>query len=150
MIGIRRATPDFLKVLTELLHEYRLFYGQDSNKKDCKRFLKERFQKNDSVIFIGTYEGKPVGFTQLYPSFSTVSLKPLLILNDLFVHPDYRNKGVAKALLEEAKTHCIFEKNKGLSLETALDNPAQKLYESLGWIKDEEMLHYFWTNPEKN
>lgn len=150
MIGIRRATPDFLKELTELLHEYRLFYGQDSNKKDCKRFLKERFQKKDSVIFIGTYEGKPVGFTQLYSSFSTVSLKPLLILNDLFVHPDYRNKGVAKALLEEAKTHCIFEKNKGLALETALDNPAQKLYESLGWIKDEEMLHYFWTNPEKN
>lgn len=148
MIGIRRATPDFLEALTELFHEYRVFYGQDSKRKDCKKFVKQRLQLNDSVIFIGTYEGKAVGFTQLYPSFSTVSLRPLLILNDLYVHPDYRKKGIATALLEEAKTHCMFEKNKGLALETAIDNPAQKLYESLGWKKDQAMFHYFWTNPE--
>ena len=148
MIGIRRATPDFLDALTELFHKYRVFYKQDSRKKDCKKFLKRRLQLNDSVIFLGTYAGKPVGFMQLYPSFSSVSLQPLLILNDLFVHPDFRNKGIASALLEEAKTHCIFENNKGLVLETATDNPAQKLYESQGWELDQSMLHYFWKNPK--
>ncbi|HAI44518.1 MAG TPA: GNAT family N-acetyltransferase, partial [Maribacter sp.] len=33
---------------------------------------------------------------------------------------------------------------KGLALETAIDNPAQKLYEKLDWEKDSHCFHYFW------
>ena len=86
-----------------------------------------------------------MGFTQLYPSFSSVSLKATLILNDLYVHETNRNTGVAKTLLNTAKTYCNNNNFKGLALETATDNPAQYLYEKQGGKKDIHSFHYFWA-----
>ncbi|MEM7381595.1 MAG: GNAT family N-acetyltransferase, partial [Bacteroidota bacterium] len=86
-----------------------------------------------------------IGFTQLFTSFSSVSMQAVYILNDLFVDPEYRKQGVGELLLNRAKDHCIEYNYKGLALETAVDNPAQKLYERLGWVKDSHCFHYFWT-----
>ncbi len=72
-------------------------------------------------------------------------MKPILILNDLFVHNEHRKKGIGEALLERAKAYCKENQYKGLALETAIDNPAQSLYERLGWPKDMHCFHYFWT-----
>ena len=85
---------------------------------------------------------KPAGFTQLYPSFSSVSLRRLWILNDLFVAPSARGHGVGAALLARARVWAEETWAKGLVLETAVDNPAQRLYESMGWRRDEAALHY--------
>lgn len=84
-------------------------------------------------------------FVQLYFTFSSVTLEPSLILNDLFVDPKYRNKNIGQGLLLKAQEYCTKHKYKGLALETAIDNPAQNLYEKLGWKKDVHCFHYFWS-----
>jgi ribosomal protein S18 acetylase RimI-like enzyme len=146
-IQIVQAEDIHIPELVPLLDAYRRFYKQPSDEMAAQQFLEERFRNKESVIFIALVEGKAAGFTQLYKSFSTVSLQPLLILNDLYVPAEYRNKGIGKALLLESQEYCRRKNYKGLGLETAIDNPAQKLYEQLGWEKDSHCFHYFWTVP---
>lgn len=142
---IIRATIDNLDILVPLFDGYRVFYNQKSNPEAARKFLNERFQKEDSVIFLATAsDGLGLGFTQLYPSFSSVSMQRTYILNDLFVSSEARKKGIGEALMERAKLFAKNEGSKGLTLETAIDNPAQKLYERLGWKKDAHVNHYTW------
>ncbi|MBI3440635.1 MAG: GNAT family N-acetyltransferase, partial [Proteobacteria bacterium] len=89
-------------------------------------------------IFLALAAAEVAGFVQLYPSFSSLLLKPLWIVNDLFVSPQYRGQGIAKELLRTVKTFAQKTKARGLTLQTAIDNiPAQRLYESLGWAREE-------------
>ncbi|VAW09878.1 hypothetical protein MNBD_BACTEROID03-67 [hydrothermal vent metagenome] len=99
------------------------------------------------MVFIA-FDDEPVGFTQLYTTFSSVSLQPVFILNDLYVSKAYRGKGIGEALLNHAKDFCKKSGHKGLALETATDSPAQQLYEKLGWKKDLDCFHYFWTSKQ--
>jgi ribosomal protein S18 acetylase RimI-like enzyme len=144
MINIVRAKEEHIPILIPLLDKYRVFYGQISDEEAAQSFLENRMKNKDSVIFIAIDEGSPAGFTQLYTSFSTVSLKPLFILNDLYVYHKFRNRGIGEVLLNHAKEYCKLLEYKGLALETAINNPAQKLYERLGWNKNTTSLHYFW------
>ncbi|HBY68373.1 MAG TPA: GNAT family N-acetyltransferase, partial [Flavobacteriaceae bacterium] len=96
------------------------------------------------IFMAFTSENEAVGFTQLYPSFSSVSVQRTYILNDLFVSKEYRGKGIGEALLNHAKQFAKKEGSKGLTLETETNNPAQHLYERLGWKKDEHTFHYTW------
>jgi len=84
-----------------------------------------------------------LGFTLLYPTWSSLSLRPWWNLNDLYVVPEARKRGVARALMERARRLAEETGASGLGLETAKDNfPAQKLYEQLGWKRDEEFFRY--------
>lgn len=145
MITIKQATLNELADVVPLFDNYRVFYKQTANKKAASEFLKDRINKKESVIFVAYHDGTPVGFTQLYQTFSSVSLQPYLILNDLFVLQNHRQKNIGSELLNRAKKYCIEMGQKGLALETAIDNPAQKLYEKLEWEKDSHCFHYFWT-----
>ncbi len=144
MINIIQAKEEHIPILIPLLDKYRIFYGQNSDEQEAQRFLEARIKNKDSIIFIAFYDGSPAGFTQLYSSFSTVSLKPIFILNDLYVYNEFRKKGIGEVLLNSAKDYCILLEYKGLALETAINNPAQKLYERLGWKKNTSSLYYFW------
>ena len=146
-MNINKAHIEHLDLIVPLFDAYRVFYRQESDKDAAKQFLFERLKNNDSIIFVALIENKAGGFTQLYPSFSSVSMQPIYILNDLFVDKNYRKQGIGVALLEKAKELCRNSKFKGLSLQTETTNPAQSLYESLGWKKDPD-LQYFWTNDE--
>ena len=139
------ATIDNLEKLLPLFEGYRKFYQQAPNNEVASKFLSNRFNKKDSVIFI-YYDDNEVthGFTQLYPSFSSVSMQHTFILNDLFVHPNYRGKRIGKALMNHAKKFALKENRKGLTPETSIYNPAQRLYESLDWKKDTDEFHYTW------
>ncbi len=142
---ITRATLHDLDKLTPLFDGYRMFYKQRSNLEAARNFLSERFKKNDSIIFLALDENENgLGFTQLYPSFSSVAMQRTYILNDLYVTSESRGKGVGEALMTRAKSFAIQEGCRGLTLETAHDNPAQKLYERLGWKKDTHVFHYTW------
>ncbi len=146
MISIRKADVNHIPLIAPLLDQYRIFYEQNSDLAGAKRFLKERFLKNESVIFIAFNDtNKAVGFTQLYTTFSSVSLQPIFILNDLFVVKSERGNRIGEALLNKAKEFCQEMNYKGLALETAINNPAQHLYEKLGWKKDSGYFNYFWT-----
>lgn len=141
---IVRATERQINQISHLLDAYRVFYKQSSDPKAATEFLRERFKRQDSVIFLATSDGNAAGFVQLYPCFSTVSLEPLYILNDLYVDPAFRSAGIGTALLRHCQKHCHNIKFKGLAIETATDNQAQKLYERLGWRRDTHCFHYFW------
>jgi GNAT superfamily N-acetyltransferase len=84
-----------------------------------------------------------VGFTHLFPIFSSTRCRRLWLLNDLFVDPAARAHGVGRTLLLAARAHAEATGACGLELATARDNtPAQRLYQSLGWARDDVFLHY--------
>jgi ribosomal protein S18 acetylase RimI-like enzyme len=141
---IRQASLSDVEEVAELFDAYRQFYKQASDIKLAQSFLRERIMNNESVIFV-CYEGsKAVGFTQLYPIFSSVTAERSWLLNDLYVIAEMRGKGYGEAILRYTQGFCKGMNAKGLALETANDNLAQHLYEKLGWGKDESFLHYFW------
>ncbi|WP_339832195.1 GNAT family N-acetyltransferase [uncultured Altibacter sp.] len=142
---ILKATIDHLEALVPLFDGYRVFYKQPSHPEAARAFLTERFIKKDSVIFIVLdKEGSGLGFTQLYPSFSSVAMQRTYILNDLFVAPSARKQGIGEALLNKAKEFATANGSRGLTLETDIDNSARHLYEKLGWKKDTHVFHYTW------
>ncbi|WGK64920.1 GNAT family N-acetyltransferase [Croceiramulus getboli] len=147
-MDIYRATHDDLNDLGDLFDQYRVFYKQKSNRKQSVAFLKDRLDLNESVLFIARdQERKGIGFTQLYPLFSSVTAQRSWLLNDLYVHPDFRGRGIGQALLRKAKAHCTMTGWKGVALQTDTDNPAQHLYEREQWEK-EEVFSYFWKNSK--
>jgi len=146
MITIVEANQNHIEDVAPLFDKYRIFYGQESDQKAASHFIRERIQRKESILFIAYRDEVPVGFTQLYTSFSSVSLQPIYILNDLYVCSNNRGKGIGEALLNRAKELCKGKNYKGLALETGVENPAQKLYERLGWKKDTDCFHYFWTS----
>ncbi len=130
-----RAGLEHLDVLTGLFDAYRQFYGQEPDLPGAKRFLEARLRAGDSVVFVAfDATGAGVGFVQLYPSFSSVAMKPIWILNDLFIAPQARRAGVARSLLEAA---CELARSTGaarLRLSTAKDNEAARaLYLASGY-----------------
>ncbi|MES9683864.1 GNAT family N-acetyltransferase [Gottfriedia acidiceleris] len=138
-----RAKSEHITEVANLFNQYRMFYKQESNLNGAIDFITERINNKDSVIFLVKDENQSMGFTQLYPSFSSVSMKKLWILNDLYVTETARQKGVAQLLLNAAKKFAIESKAKALDLQTAIDNKsAQALYEKNGYQVDKEFLSY--------
>ena len=140
-----KVTIDHLDDLVPLFDGYRIFYRQTTDLVTARTFLKERIANNESVIYLAYLDNKPVGFTQLYPLFSSVSMEPMYLLNDLFVDSSIRGKGIGQGLIQAAKDLCIEKGYKGLAIQTEIQNPAQHLYARLGFVKDPD-LHLFWTN----
>ena len=143
-LRIVRAARNEVDDLVPLFDGYRQFYGQRSDPAAARAFMSQRIERDESVIYLAyTSPREAAGFTQLYPSFSSVSLKPLWILNDLFVSPAARRGGVGRRLLERAREWAVETGAKGLTLTTALTNSAARsLYESCGWRLDDEFAHY--------
>lgn len=142
MITVRKATLEDIEELTILFNAYRIFYKQPGDLLAARTFLKERLIQNESVVFLAFNANKAIGFTQLYPIFSSVSLKRAWLLNDLYVDPSARRLGAAETLLNAAREYGIDTGAKWLLLETARDNfPAQSLYEKNGWVKTEDIFY---------
>lgn len=142
-ISVRKAILSDIEALVPLFDSYRQFYGRESDLPGAREFLLARFNHGESTLFIAHEAGVAIGFAQLYPSFSSVSLARTFILNDLFVCESHRKKGVGKLLIAAAVE---FAKSLGalrLTLATAVDNkPAQDLYHSSGWKRDEQFVVY--------
>ena len=147
---ITRAKPGDTGQIAPLFDAYRQFYRQPPNLPGARRFISDRLRAKQSVVLVAWVKSagapKAVGFVQLYPTFSSVSMKPLWILNDLYVAPEARKQGVAKTLMEGAWQLAFSTGAKEIILETAKDNfPAQKLYKQVGYKRDEEFHRYALT-----
>lgn len=139
---IRIAKKKDLEQLSVLFDKYRIFYKQQSDMKSARTFLKKRMKRRESVIFVAEDRDELIGFTQLFPMFSSVSLKRTWILNDLYVNEKARGRGAAGKLLEAAKELGGETNSKWLLLQTAADNlTAQKVYEKNGWVKDTDFFY---------
>lgn len=140
---VREATLKDLEGIAQLFNEYRKFYHQEDHIDGARGFMRNRFEQGDSVLFMVKEDNAYLGFTQLYPTFSSISMAKAWILNDLYVHKDARGKGVAAALLDRAKAYALETSAVSIALSTAPDNlPAQRLYEKHGYKRDEQFHHY--------
>ncbi|WP_417392558.1 GNAT family N-acetyltransferase [Gimesia sp.] len=145
-ITIRQAVLSDLDALVPLFDSYRQFYGRPGDAAAAREFLQDRLQHGESVLFLASEADTPLGFTQLYPSFSSVSLARIFILNDLFVAPAGRRQGIATQLIAAAADYARSVNAIRLSLSTEITNQtAQALYQSVGWQQDEQFLVYHLT-----
>ena len=147
-MDIRQATSADLDTLVPLFEAYRQFYEEAPAADKSRQFLADRLAKGDAVIFLALDGATAVGFTQLYPMFSSTRCQRLWLLNDLFVAARARGHGVAGKLMARAEQFATEDGACGLELATAHTNlTAQRLYESLGWKLDEVFRHYELTLP---
>jgi len=134
-VTVRKANAGDLDLVAPLFDAYRQFYRKPPDLALARKFLLERFQHSESVIFVAIEEGgAAVGFVQLFPSFSSGAAARILILNDLYVAPEARRAGVGKLLLRAAADFGRAVGAVRLTLSTEITNaPAQSLYEAEGW-----------------
>lgn len=146
-VAVRQATVSDLDLLAPLFDAYRQFYRKPSDLGLARRFLLERFQHNQSIIFLAVrQDGSAVGFTQLFPSFSSVSATRILILNDLFVRPEARRARVGSMLLAAAASFGRAVGAVRLTLSTEVTNDvARALYETEGWTRQTDFYVYNMT-----
>jgi GNAT superfamily N-acetyltransferase len=132
---VRQATISDLDLVAPMFDAYRQFYRKLSDLALAKKFLLERFKHRESIIFLAMGEdGTAFGFVQLYPSFSSGAAAQILILNDLFVVPEARRRGVGTMLIRAAVNYGKTVGAVRLTLSTELNNKsAHALYEAEGW-----------------
>jgi ribosomal protein S18 acetylase RimI-like enzyme len=145
-LTVKRISAGEAGVVFEMFDKYRTFYKQSSDIKLAKSFITERLNNNESVIYVAFMGDKPVGFTQLYPKYSSMKAVKNWILNDLYVDEPYRMKGIATLLIQTTMDFAGAGNAKFVQLETQTNNfNAQRLYESIGFIKqqpDDEFIVY--------
>jgi ribosomal protein S18 acetylase RimI-like enzyme len=146
---IKRITLSDIKNIAGLFHEYRktsVSIEPGSAVNDSEKWLTDRIRSNEAVLFGAFKEDKIVGFATLYQGFSSISLKKYWILNDLYVLPELRRKGIAGLLMSETHKFAVSTGAKGIELETARFNrAAQTLYENLGYKEELLYKRYFKT-----
>lgn len=147
------ATVDHLEPLHQLFDRYRQFYGKPSDLALAERFVKERLVNGDTRFIMATVEDdsngqQAAGFVHLFSSFSSVSASRILILNDLYVQPNVRQKGVGRALMRAARDFARSSGYSGIKLETQMTNAiGQALYESEGYKRLNGFYQYFLNTP---
>lgn len=149
-LRIHQADGCDLNAVAALFNQYRMFYGKPDDAAGAARFIGERLELRDSAIFVAAAFQEPAdaaweaaGFVQLYPSFSSLSMSRLWILNDLYVAKEFRGHGIGRMLLNQAKEHAVRSGAAGLTLSTHPGNlAARRLYESAGYVEDSEFVCY--------
>ena len=136
-VEIRQATAADVNLLVPLFDAYRQIYRQPSDLERARGFLLERLEHNQSVILLAFQDAAAIGFTQLYPSFSSGAMASIFILNDLFVTPEGRRQGVGSALLQAAAEYARHSGAIRLVLSTEVTiTTAQSVYDRMGWKRD--------------
>jgi ribosomal protein S18 acetylase RimI-like enzyme len=143
-ISTRLATLEDVAAVASLFDAYRQFYEKKADLPLAIAFIQDRIKKNESVVIVAESEDHHIlGFCQLYPTFCSVATAPIYALYDLFVRPEARKTGTGRALLLAAEHHAARNGFVRMDLSTAKTNlPAQSLYESLGWVRDEVFNAY--------
>ncbi len=146
MVIIKKAKASDLSSVSILFDAYRVFYRKESDIEGAKNFIGERINNNESTIYLALENDVPVGFTQLYPLFSSTRMKRIWLLNDLYIDESHRGKGISKLLLNEAKKLAKATNAAAVILETETTNDiGNNLYPSAGFTLDSNN-HYFWEN----
>jgi ribosomal protein S18 acetylase RimI-like enzyme len=146
-MNYRKATSNDVDHLSELFNAYRMFYQKASAIQSAKTFLEDRISNKDSEIFVAqNTTNKLVGFVQLYPVFSSARMKKFWLLNDLFVHPEFRGNGISIGLIQKAKDLVLESKACGMYLETEKSNLiGNALYPKTGFELNTSVNFYEWN-----
>ena len=142
-LKIIRANKNHIEGVSFLFNLYRQFYKYEKNLNNSQKYIHQRITNNESIIFICTKNDSILAFVQLYETFDSLNLNKKLILYDLYVLTEYRRLGIAKKLMKKSKNFSVKNKYGKIELSTAIDNSnAQKLYESLDYVRDKEYYNY--------
>jgi GNAT superfamily N-acetyltransferase len=99
--SIRTARPDDVELLVNLVHELAVYekleHRAQATPHDFRRHLFGPRPAAEAVL--AEVAGEPVGFALWFTTFSTFRGQPGLYLEDLFVKPEYRGRGIGKGLL---------------------------------------------------
>jgi ribosomal protein S18 acetylase RimI-like enzyme len=144
-LTIRQATIADLPRIVPIFDSYREYFKQQKDPVMVERFLFEKFEHFESAIFIAQVEDEVVGFAQLYPVFSSLTLQRVWLLNDFFITEEYRGSGVGTQLFAKVKEFTLLTKSKGIELSVEHTNKkAWAFWENQGFKKDEEFRYYFY------
>tara|TARA_R110002073_G_scaffold45053_2_gene124633 strand:+ start:49389 stop:49847 length:459 start_codon:yes stop_codon:yes gene_type:complete len=145
-MNVRLATITDLNEISLLFDKYRVFYRQLSNIDQSTAFVRERFLNQQSWILVVEQEGRLVGFSQLYPMFSSVSVHRLMVLNDLFVASEKRGTGLGRALISASQRLAKEMGFETMTIATEKGNAkARQLYPEIGFKEDSNFIHYTMT-----
>lgn len=153
-VSIQMASARDVPEVARLFNAYRDFYGETPDESRALGFVRDRIllacaqppgQFSVAQYFLAwmaTSQGRSaVGFMHLIPSTNTLAMRPIWFLEDLYVDPSARRKGVATAFLRHAEEFARSTGAERLTLATAHDNVvAQSVYRSRGYIREE----HFW------
>ena len=144
---IRKATLEDVHAVAQLFDAYRVFYKKESDVTAATNFLTDRLTQKDSELLVcDAGDNKLVGFVQLYPLFSSTRMQRLWLLNDLFVDPNYRGKGLSVQLINAAKDLTKTTNACGLMLETGKSNKiGNNLYVKTGFELNQSCNFYEWS-----
>lgn len=146
---IEKAELKHLPSLGTVFNDYRVHFKQPSDREKSRAFIEERIRDNSAVVFlaIDNETGECMGFTLLYPVFSSLKTTRTWTLNDMYISEKYRKFGVATKLLERVKELAVESAAAWIMLKTGEENlKAQALYEKFGFVKDEEHCYYYLQN----
>ncbi|MCF2446544.1 GNAT family N-acetyltransferase [Dyadobacter sp. CY345] len=135
-----------LPKLSLIFDEYRVHFKQESNLEASTIFLRERIENKQAVVFAAIDEDSNdmMGFTLLYPMYTSLKIKSTWTLNDMFITEKYRKFGVATRLLEKVEEFGAETNAQWITLKTGVENTkAQALYEKFGFKKDEGCYYYY-------
>lgn len=137
--AIRPATPADVHDLARLFDDYRVFYKRASEPAAAHAFVSEQLANGFTRFFIARDDAQnsALGFVHLIPSLGTLAMRPIWYLEDLFVTPAARRRGIGRALMLNAEQFARSTGAERLTLSTAHDNhAAQALYRSVGYVRD--------------
>ncbi|MFP7298812.1 GNAT family N-acetyltransferase [Neobacillus niacini] len=144
---IRQATIQDLPQIVPVFDAYREYFKQDKNPEKVEEFLFDRFEHLESVIFIAEQKGEVIGFAQLYPVFSSLTLQRVWLLNDFFIIEEFRGSGVGTQLFKTVKELTVLTKSKGIELSVEHTNQkAWRFWEKQGFMLDEDFRYYFYKH----
>lgn len=144
-VKIRQATIHDLPNLVPIFDSYRAYFKQSKNPEEVEKFLFGKFDHLESVIFIAEKKSAVIGFAQLYPVYSSLTLKRVWLLNDFFISEEYRNKGVGTELFKKVKEFSLLSKAKGIELSVEhINEKAWGFWEQQGFKLDDDFRYYFY------
>jgi len=140
-LALRGATPEDASLLCELVRELAEFEGLTHECAITPEVIADHVlgPKRCAAAIIAECDGTPAGFALYYRTFSTFAAKPGIFLEDLYVRPDFRKRGIGRALLT-AVAQIAHGRSAGRLEWTALkwNSKALALYESAGAKRLEE------------
>jgi GNAT superfamily N-acetyltransferase len=135
-VQIREAKREDMPQLIDLMTDYVVgFYRQeDQSKEEGARYLEFILNNpGEATEFVVEEDERLLGFATLYYSYSTLRLKRIAILNDLFIAGTARGRGYGEALFEHVRRYAEESGVAYLQWETTRDNVvAQSLYNKMG------------------
>ncbi|MBL8833998.1 MAG: GNAT family N-acetyltransferase [Rhodospirillales bacterium] len=136
--------PSDLDALVPLFDAYRVFYRQQSDPALARAYLEKRLGAGEYVGFLARDAGgRAVGFALMSQTFSSVGLKRIWLLNDIFVDPSTRKTGAGAALMKAVEEFARSTGAGRLDLFTARTNAtAQSVYRRAGWVEDADYLRF--------